>query len=345
MTTFDSILGQGKAIDGLRRAYAADRLPHGLVFAGPEGVGKGTTAAALAALFLCERPAGDRPCGQCDSCRVFPSGNHPDYHVVTKELIRYHDKSGTSKGTSLSINVIRPEVVDKAGRKAVMGRGKVFVIEQADLMQAAAQNALLKTLEEPAGRTAIVLLTDQPDALLATIRSRTQTFAFVPLPGDVVARELAARGVSAADAAAAATLAGGSIGTALKWIADGVLGPARELAGRVDQLLAGRPVEDLPGWLKRAADAYAEKQLERDELASKDQATREGYALYLRVVADRLRAALARDDDADALDRACDAVDAVVRAEQYLDGNVNVSLVLQQLGMALGSALLVPWRA
>ncbi|HLL89709.1 MAG TPA: hypothetical protein VK324_10415, partial [Tepidisphaeraceae bacterium] len=142
MTTFDSILGQGKAIDGLRRAYAADRLPHGLVFAGPEGVGKGTTAAALAALFLCERPAGDRPCGQCDSCRVFPSGNHPDYHVVTKELIRYHDKSGTSKGTSLSINVIRPEVVDKAGRKAVMGRGKVFVIEQADLMQAAAQNAL-----------------------------------------------------------------------------------------------------------------------------------------------------------------------------------------------------------
>src|SRR5437868_4273525 len=152
MSTFDSIFGQDDAIDSLRRAYRADRLPHGMVFAGPAGVGKFTTARALGKLFLCEKPVEDSACGRCESCRVFDAGNHPDWHVVTRELIRYHDKTGKSKGIDLSINVIRPELVEPAGRKPAMGKGKVFVVEQADTMNAPAQNALLKTLEEPAGR-------------------------------------------------------------------------------------------------------------------------------------------------------------------------------------------------
>src|SRR6185295_1770830 len=110
--------------------------------------------------------------------------------VITKELIRYHDRTGKSKGINLSIDVIRPELIEPAGRKAVMGRGKVFVIEQADLMTAQSQNALLKTLEEPAGRTLIILLTDQPGGLLPTIRSRCQTVRFAPLDAKVVEREL-----------------------------------------------------------------------------------------------------------------------------------------------------------
>ena len=129
-------------------------------------------------MFLCQHPKETTPCGTCESCRVFESGNHPDYHVITKELIRYHDKTGKSKGIDLSIHVIRPELLDPAGRKAAMGRGKVFVIEQAELMNPQAQNALLKTLEEPAGRTLIVLLTDQPGSLLQTIRSRCQLVSF-----------------------------------------------------------------------------------------------------------------------------------------------------------------------
>src|SRR5437016_14251353 len=129
-----------------------------MIFAGPVGVGKATTAAALGALFLCESPRDMDACGKCESCRVFASGNHPDFHVITKELIRYHDKTGKSKGIDLSIHVIRPEVVEKAAMKPVMGRGKVFVIEQAELMNAPAQNALLKTLEEPQGRALIILL-------------------------------------------------------------------------------------------------------------------------------------------------------------------------------------------
>jgi DNA polymerase III delta' subunit len=335
LTTFDDIFGQDAAIDLLRRAYNADRLPHGVIFAGPTGVGKATTARALATLFLCEKPTGDAACGRCESCRVMEAGNHPDYHVITKELIRYHDQTGKSKGIDLSIKVIVPELVEPATRKAVLGRGKVFVVEQAELMNAAAQNAMLKTLEEPAGRTLIVLLTDQGGALLPTIRSRCQVFRFASLPEPLVRQQLQKRGVDAATANDAATLSDGSLGLALKWIEDGVVAAAGELTGRIDAAAAGKGADDLPAWLKKAAEAYADKQLERDKLASKDAATREGLTLYLRIAAEHVRRKLPTLADPDALEHACTTIETIRRAEGYVDENVNVALLLQQLAASL----------
>ncbi len=339
MIRFSDILGQADAIAWLRRALEADRLPHGLIFAGPVGVGKATTARALCAGFLCEKPKGADACGACESCRLTDAGNHPDFHEVQKEHIRYYDKTGKSKGIRLSIDVIRPELIEPASRKAVMGRGKVFVIEQAELMLPNAANAMLKTLEEPAGRTLIVLLTDQLGALLPTVRSRCQLVRFAPLEESLVRRELERRKIDKKTAADAAAIADGSLGLALKWIEDGVVDQARELTAQVDALLRGNPPADLPDWLKKAADAYAEKQLERDELASKDQATREGLTLYLLIAATRFRKRLAETPDADELDRAAAAIDAIVRAEEYLNANVNVALTLQQLAVTLERTL------
>jgi DNA polymerase-3 subunit delta' len=336
---FDQILGQDAALNALRRAYQIDRLPHGLLFAGPIGVGKGTTAAALAALFLCQKPQADLPCGHCDSCRVFPSGNHPDYHVITKELIRYHDKTGKSKGIDLSINVLRPELIEPAGRKAVMGHGKVFVIEQAEMMNPQAQNGLLKTLEEPAGRTIIVLLTDQPGALLATVRSRCQTIRFAALSGSIVKEQLIGRGIAPDLAAAAAALSEGSLGESLRWIEDGIIPLAKELIGQLETIAAGSGAADLQEWFKKSAEDYAEKQLARDELSSKDQAMRQGYALYLRLASQYFRRCLSQTEDAEVMEQICSAIDAVVRAEAYLDANVNVALVFQQFGIALERTL------
>ena len=335
MISFSDIIGQDSAIEWLKSAYLADRLPHGLIFAGPAGVGKATTARALGALFLCQRPSQTTPCGACDSCRVVESGNHPDYHVITKELIRYHDKTGKSKGIDLSIHVIRPEVIDPAGRKAAMGCGKVFLIEQAELMNPQAQNALLKTMEEPAGRTLIVLLTDQPGSLLPTIRSRCQVVRFSALSEGFVGKALRGRGIEAKVADRAAELSRGSLGMALKWIEDGVIEPAEELAGHIDAAFAGRPQADLPGWFKKAAEDYAQKQLDRDELASKDQATREGLTLYLTVAGERFRRRLSEAAAPAELERACAAIDAIARAETYLDANVNTVIALQQLSIAL----------
>ncbi len=334
-SAFASIFGQDEAIAAIREAYLADRLPHGIIFAGPTGVGKATVARALAKLFLCEKPAADAPCGKCESCRVFEAGNHPDHHVITKELIRYHDKTGKSKGIELSINVIRPELIERASRKAVMGRGKVFLIEQAEVMNANAQNAMLKTLEEPAGRTLIILLTDQPGALLPTVRSRCRTVRFAALDESLVTRELTRRGVAPDEAADAARFASGSLGVAVKWIEDGVIGPALELAAMMDALLEGRPADDLPGFFRRSADAYAARQLERDELLSKDQATREGLGLYLKIAAEQVRRRLSEATDPDAMETACGAIDALVQAETYLDANVNVGVIFQNLAAVL----------
>jgi DNA polymerase-3 subunit delta' len=328
--TLDDIFGQDAAVEFLRRALRADRLPHALVFAGPAGVGKATTARALGKLFLCEKPKEDRPCGKCDSCRVYDAGNHPDFHVVYRQLIRLEKES--SKAKLLPVDVVRDFLVAPANRKPSMGRGKVFVVEEAELMNAMAQNALLKTLEEPYGRALIVLLTDQPAALLPTIRSRCQTVRFGALDEQVVVRELVKRGIEKRLAARAAALSGGALGVALKWIEDGVMEPAEQLVTQIDALFEGRRPDDLPGWFKRAAEAYAEKQLERDELGSKDQATREGLALYLRLAAEHVRRKLGNmPDNPDRLERACGVIDALARAETYLAANVNIPLTFQQL--------------
>ena len=100
-------------------------------------------------------------------------------------------------------------------------------------------------------------------------------------------------------------------------------------------LAAGRSTDDLPGWFKRAAEAYADKQLERDKLASKDQATREGLTLFFRIAADHVRRRMPELDYPDALERACATIETIRRAEGYVDDNVNVAIVLQQLAASL----------
>ncbi len=287
-------------------------------------------------------PLDVRPCGQCASCKIFEARNHPDYHILTKELIRQYDKTGKSKASEMGIEVIRHELIAPAGLKASMGRGKVFVIEQAELMTDPAQNAMLKTLEEPAARTLIILLTDQPGVLLTTIRSRCQLVRFAALPVETVESELIRRGTDKKSASAAAKLSGGSIGIAIKWIEDGVIENAIALLRQLEQLIAGNPVEGLPEQIRKSAEAYAEKQLERDEHASKDQATRDGLAMYLRIASEYFRRRLPEENDPDRLERIASAIDAIVRAEQYLDAYVNIPLVFQQLSLALESAMVFP---
>lgn len=339
MMTLQDIFGQQDAVETLIRAYSSDRLAHGMIFAGRIGVGKATAARGLAALFLCEAPKNDKPCGKCKSCVLMDvmnpdgSSNHPDFHVIYRQLIRL-DKD-TSKARDLTVPVVREWVIGPASRTSVMRHGKVFVIEEADLMNPAAQNALLKTLEEPYDRTLLILITDQPDCLLATIRSRCQLVRFASLDPKLVARELERCKIDKKTAADAAALAEGSLGLALRWIEDGVVAAARELVAQIDALLAGREVPDLPDWFKKAADAYAEKQLVRDKLSSKDQASKEALSLYLRIAATRLRQNLVQSDDPAELERTCAAIDAIARAEEYLDANVNVALTFQQLAVTL----------
>jgi DNA polymerase-3 subunit delta' len=333
MIRLSDIFGQEAAVEALRHALQADRLPHGLLFAGPAGVGKGTTAHALAAAFLCEKPKSGDACGSCESCRLIESDTHPDLHRIYRQLIRL--EKSDAKARDLAIDVIRTHLVAPAGLRAAMGRGKVFIIEEAELMNTSAQNSMLKVLEEPEGRTLIILLTTQPGSLLQTIRSRCQTILFASLPEQIVQRELAKRNIDKSQAAAAARLAGGSLGLAIRWIEDGVIVFAEALEQKIDDLLAGRGSGDFAEWMKKAAEDYAEKQLARDELASKDQATREGLALYVQLAGEHIRRRLRDEADPDAQTRLCDAIDALARADQYLDANVSIPIALADLAASL----------
>jgi DNA polymerase-3 subunit delta' len=333
MIRFRDILGQASAIAQIQSALAADRLPHGMIFAGPAGVGKATAAAALAGAFLCENPKNADACGKCESCVAMSGGSHPDFHVIVKELARLHDRSGTSKATQISVDVVRFELAAPASRKTLLGRGKVFVVEQAELMSVPAQNALLKTLEEPAGRTLIVLIAASASDLLPTIRSRCQSVVFSPLPEDLVREQLQSRGVDRPAAAEAARLADGSLGMALQWITDGLLQPAAAVANSIDALLSGDGGVNFSDLLRKSAEAQVEKVLARDELTSKDAAMRDALGLFLSIAARRLRQRL-HQGDADP-EPACEMIDAIAQGEKYLDANVNVSLALEQLGIAL----------
>lgn len=316
---FDDIIGQDEAVNRLRTAVAGGRLAHGLLFAGPSGVGKFTTASALASIFL-----GDTD----DIARRVANQTHPDFHVITRQLIRHHDATGKSKALDLSVKVLRPELVEPANRASVEGQGKVFVVEEAETMNSAAQNAILKTLEEPHGRTLIVLLTDRSESLLPTVRSRCQTYRFRELSADEAANVLERQGIPAKDAGRAIAVAGGSPGRAKQFLEDGVIDRADELFGRLD---AGDALAD---FLKNAADLYAAAQLERDPLGSKDAFTRAGHVLYLSLAADHLRRQLTAVDSGE-MEPICERIDAVARAERYLGANVNVGLVLQQFELAL----------
>jgi DNA polymerase-3 subunit delta' len=227
--TFENIVGHRSVLDLLARALARDTLPPTLLFVGPEGVGKRRVALAVAQTINCQTgPAakqrkGDGPltaCGICESCLRIERGVHGDVLMVEP------GESGAIK-----IDQVR-DVVDRASYRPFEGRKRVVIIDQADRLVPEAQNALLKTLEEPPGASVFILVSSRPDVLLPTVRSRCPRLRFGRLSATEVTDTLVRdHGYHEADARAAAASSDGSIGRALS--ADsGDLVQARELAAR-----------------------------------------------------------------------------------------------------------------
>lgn len=207
---FREIRGQDRAVAQLRRAWTAGRLPQAYCFAGPPGVGKRTTALALAQAINCLAPAsgeagedsGDA-CGACVPCRKIARGEHPDVTTVQPE-----------EKTVITVDQIR-ELTARASLRAYEGKAKIWIVDPAEQMQEPAANAFLKTLEEPCGASLFVLVTATPSALLPTIRSRCQAVRFDSLGEGPLQEILLGHGRTAEQAAAAAVLAGGSAELAL----------------------------------------------------------------------------------------------------------------------------------
>lgn len=195
MSGWSKIVGHTSAIERLVHLVACERLPHALLFAGEQGVGKYLTAKTLAASLLCEAKD-DTPCGVCRSCRLVEEESHPDLVVVRAEKM------------NIKIGEIRAMQKELA-LSPYMARRRVCIIDDADKMASVAANSLLKTLEEPSGAVTFILVTSKRYQLLDTIRSRCMLVSFGALPYEELAHALALQGADEADAALAARLAGG----------------------------------------------------------------------------------------------------------------------------------------
>ncbi len=209
-----------------------DALPHALLLCGPAGLGKRAFAQRFVRGLLCERAQDGEACGQCRSCLLLDAGTHPDTTTLSFGL----RKDGTPR-TEIVIEQIR-ELSARLAMSSQFGGWQVALIDPADAMNAAAANALLKTLEEPAAQTLLILLADAPWRLPQTIRSRCQRIEFaVPPPAEAQAW-LQAQGVAQAQAALEAAL--GNPGLALAWSQQGALERRAEVRRDLGALAAGR---------------------------------------------------------------------------------------------------------
>jgi DNA polymerase-3 subunit delta' len=337
--TFAHIVGHRRLAALLSHAITRDTLPPTLLFAGPAGIGKYVVAKAVACALNCSEPVQTRDglpydaCGACRSCDRINRDIHVDVLTLAPD-----DRA------SIKIDVVR-DALERTGFRPFEGRRRVVIIRDADTLEVASQNALLKALEEPPPSTIFILTTAVPGALLPTVRSRCMRLAF----GRLTARDVATvltrdHGIAEGEALAAAALADGRIGEAL------ALGSSDVAMLRETALLLLRQAAGQAGTQSRlqAAAVLATG-------ASKKERPREDVALVLRMMASMLRdiellntgsdtAALANPVVADQLgaltrgyagSRARDAFAAVDRAVAALERNAGTKVVSEWVSLQL----------
>ncbi len=178
MTGFDKIVGHEKIKEHLINAINLNKVSHAYIFNGAEGIGKKTLAAAFAKAVQCEE-GGSAPCGKCRSCIQADSGNQPDIIWVNHE-----------KPASIGVEDVRMQVNSDILIKPYSSRYKVYIIDDAQKMTVQAQNAILKTIEEPPAYGIIILLTTNADSLLPTILSRCVTLNLKPVSNKEIEKYL-----------------------------------------------------------------------------------------------------------------------------------------------------------
>jgi DNA polymerase III subunit delta' len=178
---FSEIVGHEKQLETLRTALLNGRLHHAYLFIGPEGIGKRTLALGLAQAIHCTELQSDF-CGACSPCRAIQTGNHADIRVL--------DPLANKK--EISIQQVR-ELEKALSLRSFSGRRKVAIIDPANLMNWPAQNALLKTLEEPPQGCVLILIASNAGSLLPTVRSRAFALSFAPLPKQLMVSFLVSR--------------------------------------------------------------------------------------------------------------------------------------------------------
>lgn len=199
---FEALLGNERLKDNLRRSLSRGKASHFYLICGPAGSGKRTLAKLLAAALMCEGE--NQPCGICSGCRKVMAGLHPDFITVDDP-----------EKKTVPVDLIRRAMAD-IYIQPNEGKRKIYMIPRGQDLNLSGQNALLKILEEPPPYGAFLLLTDNPERLLPTVRSRCVELPLQPLPEQTLRRELTKRFPESDSIDAAISRSGGYLGQAME---------------------------------------------------------------------------------------------------------------------------------
>jgi DNA polymerase-3 subunit delta' len=234
--SFSRVVGHPEGLAFLRAALAAGKLPHALLFSGPAGVGKRLAALETAKALLCGRGKGEA-CDACDACSRADRGLHPDLALIAP-----------NEKQNVTIGDVR-QLIAGVQLKPLEGPVRAALIDGADRMNEEAQNALLKTLEEPPHGAHILLIAAGEAGLLPTVLSRCQRVRFGPLSAGETREALGRAGVAAEEAELLAALAHGSPGRALELRDLEARGRVEAVAALLGRARTGE-IAPLPDWSK-----------------------------------------------------------------------------------------------
>lgn len=202
---FSDIIGQEENKKHLQNAIAMEKVSHAYIISGEQGSGKRMLAEAFAQTLLCEK-GGREACGECHSCRQAASHNHPDIIYVT------HEKPAT-----IGVDDVRHQINDTIIIKPYSSRYKIYIVDEAEKMNVQAQNALLKTIEEPPAYAVILLLTTNDAGFLPTILSRCVSLSMKPATREQIQKMLMEQyGIPDYQAKVVVAFAQGNVGKAVK---------------------------------------------------------------------------------------------------------------------------------
>lgn len=323
---FSAVRGHKDIVAYMKNAVQTGKVSHAYILAGEKGSGKKMLADLFAAALLCEADRNE-PCGRCLSCRKAKDGNHPDIIHVAHE-----------KPELIKIDEIRDQVVNTIDVKPYESRYKIYIIPDADKMNTQAQNAFLKTIEEPPSYAVIMLLADNPDALLETVRSRCVRLDLRAVPDREVKAYLTEElGCSEGEAALLAAFGQGNIGRARAAAQDEVFREMLDTAIRLIKSVHDMPVVEIV----TAVKILAEKKERiydfldilllwfRDVLLYK--ATRDVDGLIFRNEVSEIR----RESSACSYEGLEEIINAVGKAKARLRANVNFELAVELLVLTI----------
>ncbi len=325
-------------------------MHHAWILAGPGGIGKCTLARGVAACLLDPaQPIQDLGTGRTTPSPVLThitSESHPDLHVIRRHMAASSSIAALRdrKQMNIPLDLLRELMIGgrtsdgriheaAAYRTPAMGSAKVFIIDEADRLDLAGQNAILKTLEEPPSSTYFFLVTDRPERLLPTIWSRCQHVSMAPLSDGAMRTwmdecELA---VAPADVDDTLAFADGSPGMAVRCAQHNLMSWMKTTAPLLDQMDRGTWPPDAAEKCADLIDGWAKSVIADNPKASKSAANQEGVDMLLRILTHHVRSRLRTETSSDKLYQWCCLVDRIAESEVQTGAGLNLKHILESL--------------